>query len=144
MRRRREKKENIDIAQFQLSKGCNNRGSRRTASGIAATASDSASSVSGGFSCSCTRFTFIASSGLNSFFEPNHAFEGVKENVESEGAWNEAHAEKKPMNNNKGCIYSSPSIYDFYTILDVIGSGTTGVVRLGRHKEVRKDLSLPP
>ncbi len=97
----------------------------------------------GGFSCSYTKFTFVASSRLNSFCEPNHAFEGVKENMESEGAWNEVHAEKKSMN-NKDCIYSSRSIYDFYTILDVIGSGTTGVVRFCRHKKVREDLAFPP
>ncbi len=115
-------------------------------SGIGAvSASESSVSVSGGgdFSCSCTRFTFIESSRLNYFKEPNHAFERVKENVENVGTWSEALVEKKPMKNN--CIYG-PSIFDFYTLLDVIGSGTSGVVRLGQHKEVRKDLALlyPP
>ncbi len=139
---RRGKKENI--AQFQTSKA-GNRGSRRIASGIDAV-SAGASSVSGsdggGLGCSCTRFTFVASSRLNSFCAPpSHDFQGAKENAESAGTCNNVYAENKPMNNNN-CIYG-PSIFDFYTILDVIGSGTSGVVRLGKHKEVRKDLALP-
>ncbi len=98
----------------------------------------------GNYTCNYTKFTFIASSGLNSFRGPSHSFEGMKENVENFGTWSEARLEKKPMKSNI-CIYG-PSIFDFYTLLDVIGSGTSGVVWLGQHKEVRKDLALlyPP